>query len=459
MRQLAGVLLACVLLGGFASDIGYATLADSLSSELPLSRPAYVALAILCVAALLWISEAVPLFVTSLLVLFLCIVWLLPSMQSEGLSVDRSKFLQQFFSDIILLFLGGFTLSAAMNKLRIDLWLSQKVLQKAGASLPRLMLSVLVTTAVLSMWLSNTATTAMMLALVLPIALQLPVAMRQPLILCVPFAANIGGLGTPIGSPPNAIAMEYLNQAGNAPSFLMWLVIGVPSVVGMLLIAWLILLWICKDRRVEFEVLIDSIPIHWNWQLAVVIGTIFLTIGGWVSSGLHSWSSGTVALIPVLVFFASRILSVSDLRALPWDVLVLMGGGLCLGTAIAESGLAGWIVSLIPTGGDSVYWTALTLGSLACLMSSVMSNTATANLIMPIALGMNQNASEPLLVGVAFACTLAMPLPVSTPPNAMAFSTEQITVASMLKPGLAITLAGILLTFTIGFWWWGLVGL
>lgn len=459
MRQLAGICFALVLLGSFASDFGFHTLTENLPAEHTLSRQAYVALAILSVAALLWITEAVPLFVTSLFVLLLCIVWLLPVMQDSGIDVDRSEFLQQFFSDIILLFLGGFTLSAAMHKLQLDLWLSQKVIAWAGPNLPKLMLSVLITTAFLSMWLSNTATTAMMLALVLPIALQLPTELRQPLILSVPFAANIGGLGTPIGSPPNAIAMEYLQQTGNAPSFLTWLIIGSPSVVGMLLLAWGTLLWMCPNRDTSFEMSMSSVSITPNWQLWLTIGTILATIAGWMTSAFHQQSSGTVALVPVLVFFASRILNVRDLRALPWDVLLLMGGGLCLGTAISESGLADWIVSFLPSDSDSIYWNALLLGSVACVMSSVMSNTATANLIMPIALGMSETSPEPLLVGVAFACTLAMPLPVSTPPNAMAFSTEQISVSAMLKPGLAITLVGIVLTFTLGYWWWSVVGL
>ena len=166
-----------------------------------------------------------------------------------------------------------------------------------------------------------------------------------------------------------------------------------------------------------------------------------------------------MAYWPVLVFFAVGILNVKDLRSLSWDVLLLMGGGLCLGTAISRSGLAEWLIGLLPVSGVPVYWLMVAFGSLACIMSSVMSNTATANLIMPIILGLSVEPMSPMLIGTAFACSLAMPLPVSTPPNAMAFSSGQIAVGDMVKPGLLLTIVGVALAFTTGYWWWRLVGL
>ena len=171
----------------------------------------------------------------------------------------------------------------------------------------------------------------------------------------------------------------------------------------------------------------------------------------------HGLSSGTVALIPVLTFFGLGLLTVEDFRGLSWDVLIVMGGGLCLGAVIGTSGLADWLVARLPIDGLNVFWLMVLFGTVACIMSAVMSNTATANLIMPIILGLSVEPLAPLLVGVAFCCSLAMPLPVSTPPNAMAFSSGEIRVSDMMKAGLTITVIGILLAFATGYWWWGLV--
>lgn len=456
MKQYVGRIVSLALVTLFLLGAGFEFL-----EYFDMTRPGYVALGILLAAATLWITEAVPLFVTSLFVLFLSLVWLAPVMRSSGIEISDSAFLSQFFSDIILLFLGGFVLSAGLHKLRLDEWLARWIIRRTGNSIPNLMIGVMAITAFLSMWLSNTATAAMMLALVIPIAGRLPSDdnYRKALLLSVPFAANVGGLGTPIGSPPNAIAMQYLKQVDLDPGFGMWLVIGVPGVIVMLAVTWVVLLTMYRGRATGLPADEDSVEINRSPALFVVLVTTLITVLGWTTSSLHGYSSGTVALLPVLVFFSTGILAVKDLRALSWDVLLLMGGGLCLGTAIAQSGLADWLVALLPVEGIPVFWLMVMFGSVACLMSSVMSNTATANLIMPIILGLSTTSLSPLLIGTAFACSLAMPLPVSTPPNAMAFSSGQITVTDMVKPGLILTVLGVALAFTTGYWWWELVGL
>jgi sodium-dependent dicarboxylate transporter 2/3/5 len=183
-----------------------------------------------------------------------------------------------------------------------------------------------------------------------------------------------------------------------------------------------------------------------------------VTVTGWVTGSFHGYSSGTVALIPVIAFFGLGILTVGDFRALSWDVLFIMGGGLCLGRSIEVSGLADWLIARLPTEGAEVFVLAAVFGVIACVMSSTMSNTATANLIMPVVMGLSVTPLSPILIAVAFACSLAMPLPISTPPNAMAFSTGEIGVKDILKTGLPITLIGLVLTFTLFYWWWGLIG-
>ena len=424
------------------------------------SRPEQIAAVILIFAATLWITELVPLFVTSLAILASTQVWLLPALDGAGIEATRGDFTGPFFSDVILLFLGGFTLAAAMGKERLDERLAQAVIERTGGSLPRLLLGLMAVTAFLSMWLSNTATTAMVLSLSLPIARSLPPGDlgRKSLVLAIPFAANIGGLGTPIGSPPNAIAVQYVRDAGFGVGFGTWMLVAIPIVLLLLAIAWAILVF-------RFPSAMGRVPPGPDIELdpdragrrAVVLVVTLVTVAGWLTGGLHGLSPGTVALLPVLVLFGGRLLDTRDLRSLSWDVLLLMGGGLCLGRVIETSGLAALLVANLPIDGASPLVIGAAFGCLACAMSLVMSNTAAANLLMPIALGIGLADPTPLAIGIAFSCSVAMALPISTPPNAIAFSSGQIAVKDLIRPGAALTVVGVIATFTLGAWWLGVV--
>lgn len=452
-RQIAkfGLTLALLFLGGWVLW--------AISGDWGLSDPARVAFVMLVVAAGLWITEAVPLYVTSFSILYLSIVWLQPVMKDDEIS--DTLFLAPFFSDIILLFLGGFVLSAALHKFHLDEQMARWIIRRSGGSLPRLMLGVMAITAFLSMWLSNTATAAMMLSLVLPIVKEFPdgTPARKGLVLSIPFAANAGGLGTPIGSPPNAIAMRYMQELGNEPTFGTWMRVGIPLVILVVLIAWGVLRVVYRVQGKLENTCCEPLQLTFSPGIVLVVLGTLATVIGWLTGGYHGFSPGTVSLIPLILFFGTGILNVRDLRNLSWDVLLVMGGGLCLGTAMSVSGLAGWVVEQLPTDHFELYGVMVVFGILACFMSSVMSNTATANLIMPIILGLSITPLTPVLVGVAFACSLAMALPISTPPNAMAFASGELKTTDMLKPGLLLTVVGIALAFTVGYWWWDLIGL
>jgi len=422
------------------------------SSVIP--HPGRVALSIMIIAATLWITELVPLFVTSLIILVLSESWLQRALEAHGTPVDPATFTAPFFSDVILLFLGGFIISSALHKYALDRRMARAVLRRTGRSVPMLVLGIMMITAGLSMWLSNTATAAMMMSLCLPIVQRLPSGDRSrvAILLAVPFAANIGGMGTPIGSPPNAIALQYLKDIGGGPTFLTWMLIAIPLMVIMLIVAWILLIALARGGTTTVPPDGDDghRPTPLTPKAWTIVAITLLTVAGWLSGGEHGLSVGTVALLPVITFFSVGILTIDDFRGLAWDILLLMGGGLCLGRVIAVSGLADWALTMLPADDHALIMLASVCCIMACAMSLVMSNTATANLVMPILMGMGTDVVPPLLIAVAMSCTLAMGLPVSTPPNAIAFSSGELAVRDLVKPGMALTGIGIALLLTLG---------
>lgn len=445
--------LLAVLIGLFGAAGGF--------SFLEMAPAAQVALTILLIAITLWVSEAVPLFVTGLLILLLSLVWLAPVMRQEGHTINDSVFLKPFFSDVIVLFLGGFVLAAGLHQCRIAEFLARRILMWASGSVPRLIAGIMGVTALLGMWLSNTATAAMMLALCWPIINTLPAGdrYRKALVLAVPLAANIGGMSTPIASPPNAIAMQYLRQSQGELSFGMWMLVGVPGMLVMLGVAWCVLMLFFRGQVTTVSQTPQTHPLEFNRATRWVIVVAVLAALGWLTGTWHGYSAGTVALLPVVVFFGLGILPTDTLRTLSWDVLLMMGGGLCLGTITAESGLASWLVAQLPIGQNNLLLLTIIFATLAVSVGSIMSNTATANVLMPIILGVNPELQMPLLVVTALCCSLAMPLPISTPPNAMAFSSGELTTGDMLRAGGTITIVGLLLTITAGYLWADWIGL
>lgn len=432
---------------------------DWISRWTGLSHPASIALLLVVVAATLWITEAIPLFTTSFLLLFLEIAWLQPSMESAGFDVTSGTFLSPFFSNVILLFLGGFALSTAFRRFHLDNWMARLVLRRAGTKPKAVLLAVLLTTAFLSMWMSNTATAAMMLGLTLPLLEQTRETdpYRRGLPLAVALGANFGGLGTPIGTPPNAIVIESLARANVQIGFATWMVMAAPFLLLFLSLSYVVLTRMFPPEIgvLEFEGSGEKMTL--TGKNGIIVVTTVITGLLWLTSGIHPLKTGTVALLPVIVFFGGRLLSREDFQNLPWDVLMLAGGGLSLGAAVETSGLGEAIVVALPTE----HLTSLALiGALifvAGAMTTFMSNTATANLLVPVAFGLSSVDSSVLLVSVAYACSCTMILPVSTPPNAMVFSSGQIRTSDLVRPALIVSGVALLATGLVGPIWWSWV--
>lgn len=420
-----------------------------------LTRPQGIALATMLAAVVLWSSEAVPLFVTSVLVGLLGAGWLAPR-----LGEAPSRFLAPFASDVILLFLGGFVLSAALHRHGIDERLARRVLARTGSEPRRVVVAVALTTAGLSMWMSNTASTAMMLALAAALLTQVPTddPLRRGMILAVAVGANLGGLATPVGTPPNAVAIASLERAGiAAPAFAVWMMLALP-VLAITLYAsmWVLLRW--YPPGVDTVALPEAEVRPWSVAGASTAGLALLTVLLWLTTGLHPLSLGLVGLVPVVLAFGSGLLPSDELRRLPWDVLLVVGGGLALGEVIMASGLDGWILAGLPTQGAGMLVTLLIFGLLAAVLSAIMSNTAAANLVLPLALAAPGAPGLPTALVVAYACSVSMVLPVSTPPNAMVFASGELKASELIRLGLVVTVVGLSATLLVGLPWWWLWG-
>ena len=379
----------------------------------------------------------------------------------ELTNLTQQKSIFATFADpIIILFLGGFFLADAATKFRLDINLARVLLRPFGTNPKYVLLGLMSVTALFSMFMSNTATAAMMLALLTPVlALFKPEDRgRAAFALCIPIGANVGGIGTPIGTPPNAIALKFMQENGWNVTFGDWMMFGIPFVVIMLLIGWFILIKMfpidqkALDLAKEMKGKFMTTPKAW-----VVYITFIVTILLWVvPKQYHGLDANSVAIIPIAVFSVTGVITAKDLRAMSWDVLWLVAGGFALGVALGETKLANDLINSIPFA----EWDSLALivgSSLICLfMATFMSHTATAALLMPImasvAAGMVAGGAMDapgaigLLVTIAFASSLGMALPISTPPNAMAYATGHIEQKGMAISGTILCLIGLALS-------------
>ncbi len=426
-------------------------------------------LAIFVLAVLLWVWEPIPIFSTSVLIIFLELLMISDKglflfrthsdAETFGQLINYKSIMGTFASPIILLFLGGYFLAMSATKYKLDQNLARVLLRPFGNNPKNVMFGLMVITAIFSMFMSNTATTAMMLAILTPVLAKLDATDlgRKAFVLAIPFAANVGGLGTPIGTPPNAVALKYLT-GDIAVSFGGWMLFGVPYMIIMLIFVWFLLLKIYPVASKQLDIQIKGKFLK-HWKALTVYVTFALTVVLWLTGKLHGMNSYVVAMLPVTVFSVTGIITVADLKTLSWDVLWLVSGGIALGLAMEKTGLSVNLIESIPFSNFSPYIIIASATVLAVLMATFMSNTATANLLMPImaALGVSLSSLEPLggvkmlIIGVAFSSSLAMCLPVSTPPNAMAHATGAIESRDMVKPGMIIGGVGLTLVYGLLF--------
>ena len=427
-------------------------------------------IAIFVFTAMMWILEVIPTWTTSVV----AIVSILLTTSNKGLgfliakenvgALTNYKDIMAAFADpVIMLFLGGFVLAFAATKVGLDVQLAKVMLKPFGTNPKTVLLGVLLVIGIFSMFMSNTATAAMMLTFLTPVLATLPKdgGGRISLALAIPIAANIGGMGTPIGTPPNAIALGALQEAGYTVTFAGWMLRMVPYVIIMLVIAWVFLMKVYPFKAKSIELKIEGQEIKATpFQKYVVWVTFALTIILWVGEQWFKINSNIVAMIPFAVFSATGIMKAKHLEHINWAVLWMVAGGFALGTALNQTGLASTLIKTIPFASWNSLVVMLVGGFICYFLSNFISNSAAANLVVPILVVVGKAMSgnpafeslggvPSMIAGIAICASIAMCLPVSTPPNALAASTGMISTKQMATVGIIMGVIGFVLGFAM----------
>jgi len=401
----------------------------------------------------LWITEAVPPFTVGLLI-FGFLVFALGGYYHEidpkNATIYVQKYVQTWSNSVIWLMLGGFFMAEAMQKVGLDKSIFKLTISRFGSKPRIVLLGVMLVTAIFSMIMSNTATTAMMIAAVIPFidTLEKNAPFSKAMLIGIPAAASLGGMGTIIGSPPNAIAVDALNNHGIPFGFLEWMVVGFPIAILLVFVIWFFLTkkYVPKVTTIDLSFL-DDIDMKSDSKIfrikkKFVLGVLLLTLVLWLTSNLHGIPASAVSLLPIMLLTMFRIVSGDDVRKLPWDTLMLVAGGLSLGLAIKETGLALYYVNLLKDFHLNFYVLIGVFSLLTVVLSNFMSNTATATILIPIAIILVSSNTEVLPLVIGLSASAALFLPISTPPNAIAFSTGKITQKDFRFGGIVAGLTG-----------------
>ena len=420
-------------------------------------------IALFVFAALMWIFEIIPNWTTSVLVIVIALL----TVSNKGIGffckpefgtlVDYKSLMAAFADPVVMLFLGGFVLAIVAEKYGLDVTMARALLSLFGTKPKMVLLGFLLVIAIFSMFMSNTATAAMMLAFLVPVLSKLPADDKGKigLALAIPVAANIGGIGTPIGTPPNATAVKFLAEAGYDVTFMQWAERMVPYVLIMIVVAWIVLqvLFPFKSEKIVLE--IPENKRKKDWRTTVVWITFLGTILLWATEQWTKINSNVVALIPLGVLTATGIFGKEDIKEINWSVLWLVAGGFALGTCLQGTGLAKVLIGAIPFNTMSVVLVMIIAGLVCYFLSNFISNSATAALLIPILIvvaeGMNLGAtgSRAMISYIAVCASIAMLFPISTPPNAIASSTGMVETKDMTKVGIIIGAFG----FILGYFW------
>jgi sodium-dependent dicarboxylate transporter 2/3/5 len=396
----------------------------------------------------LWLTEAIPAFAVSLLIIaFLVFALGNPYFNSQPENID--KYAQTFSSSVIWLMLGGFFLATAMTKTKLDEALFRFTLKVSGRNPKNLLIGLMTTTMVASMLMSNTATTAMVIAAIMPLLASLGKnsGFSKALLLGIPIAAATGGMGTIIGTPPNAIAVGALENAGITVDFIDWMKYGIPLTLALTTISCFVLikLFIKDNTPISLSFLdnqvVDKTP-EFIRQRRVVIVVIIITVGLWLTTSLHGIKVAAVCAVPLVFLTLTRVLEGKDVQGLPWDTLLLVAGGLSLGIALEQTGLLNHYAQLLITVKIDTIVLMFIFAFLTMLVSNIMSNTAASTVMIPLGMAIMVGYEQQIALIIALSASTAMFLPVSSPPNAIAYSTGLLEQKDFRIGGILVGVLG-----------------
>ncbi|MDX1591574.1 MAG: SLC13 family permease [Balneolaceae bacterium] len=474
---------------GFTLGILFFVVLLILPAPEGLEGAAWKTAAVAALMATWWISEAIPIYATALLPIVL-----FPVLGISPISDTTAP----YANPLIFLFMGGFIIAIAMQKWNLHRRIALRIVHFVGVKPTSIIIGFIIASAFLSMWVSNTATALMMLPIAMSV-LQITendsageqetgrgiTNFQIVLVLAIAYACNIGGIGTLIGTPPNALLAAFMLETYEIEiGFAQWLLVGVPLMLIMLPVMFLILTkvtypiklrelpggnQVIRDQLVKLgaiskpEVRVAAVftATALFWIFRPLLGEL---LPGLSDAGIAIASGVLLFLLPAGTESGSRLIIWSDLRDLPWGILILFGGGLSLAMAISTSGLAAWIGQAV-SGLDAIplFLLLLCVIAIVVFLTEITSNTATAAAFLPIlassALGIGQN---PMLfvIPAAIAASCAFMLPVATPPNAIVYGSGKVTIPHMAKAGLWLNIfVSILLTiacYTLIAWVFGI---
>ena len=419
---------------------------NTVTVSLPPEQRAVLLLFLVAVG--LWITEAVPAFAVGLLIMgYLVFALGTPLIMPEPWDVD--PYLNTWSSPVIWLMLGGFFMAEGLSRTGLDQKLFAFAIKPAGTRPDRVLLAIMLTSAVASMFISNTSTAVLMVGAVLPLVRQM--GSQEPfskaLLIAIPVAASVGGMGTIIGSAPNAIAAGVAAESGNPINFLEWMALGVPVALTLVITAWYFLVKRYPTKLADIKLDLSSLdePELPERRDRIIVTAISLTtVALWMTTPFHGIHIVAISLIPIVGLTMTQVMGAAHVRRLPWDTLMLVAGGLSLGSAVVDSGLAQNFAShlgfLTGLNMDVVVFAGLAL--ITIMLSNVMSNTATVSIVLPVAVALlpGRELEMCLILGLSASCALL--LPVSTPPNAVAYSTGELQTSDLRPGGILIGLLG-----------------
>lgn len=424
-------------------------------------------LAVLAAAAMMWASEALPLYITSMLVPLL-IVTCKVLKNEDGSTMDgpsASKYiLSTMWSSVIMILMGGFTLAAALSKYDIAKVVSSYIMAVAGTKPRNILISIMAVSLFLAMWISNVAAPVLCYSLILPVLRTLPTdsPFAQALVLGIALASNVAGMASPIASPQNVIAIELMNPS---PGWGKWFAVALPvSIIAMIGIWFmLILTFKISDARVKaYKPIKEPFTVKQYFISAVTIATILLWC---VLSKIEDTfgESGIVSIIPIVLFFGTGLLKTDDLNNFPWSIILLAMGGIALGKGVTSLGLLSTIATALQKKvmDFNVFVIMIIFGILILVVATFVSHTVAALIIIPLVKEVGEKLPEPhpliLVMGTALIASAAMGLPTSGFPNVTAISmTDEVgkpylTVNTFITRGVPASIIAYVCVITIGY--------